>query len=294
MGILNLTPDSFSDGGRYDHSDVALARVEELIAQGADLIDVGAESTRPGAELLTAEAEWERLRGLMTALSRRQVPAVLSIDTRHLAIAERAAAAGICLLNLTFPQHLLSPVQSAAARALDGLASPGPGLAPADLAAVLGAFDGLVVMHSRGTPAMMRQLTDYGPDLCHTVIRELTDLVSALTDPRLRARVLFDPGLGFAKTPAQSLQLLGQLERLRAALGGPILVGASRKSMLGSVTGLPVHERLVPSVVAAVLAAQQGAAIVRVHDVAATRLALQLERAVRDAAAPRLAAGGGP
>ena len=276
MGIVNLTPDSFSDGGRYGSCERALLRIDELIAAGAELIDIGAESTRPGAELLTAEAEWERLHELLAALSRRPVAAVLSIDTRHLLTARRAAEAGFRLLNLTFPQHLLRPAHS-----LAGASAPDPQA----IAEVLQGFDGLVMMHARGTPATMRQLTDYGPDLCNTLIRELADIVSALTDPRLRARVIYDPGLGFAKTAAQSLQLLGQLGRLRAALGGPLLVGASRKSLLGAVTGLPVEERLVPSVVAAVLAAQQGAAIVRVHDVAATRAALELVRAVSSPAA---------
>ena len=295
MGIVNLTPDSFSDGGRYSQGEHAMARVDELIAEGAEIIDVGAESTRPGAELLSAEVEWARLRELVTALGRRPVPVVLSIDTRHLAVARRALDAGFRVLNLTFPQHLLTPVQPARDRALLG-APALTGDSAAAPAAVLRRFDGVVFMHARGTPATMRQLTDYGPDLCDTVIKELADVVSALTDPKLRARVIYDPGLGFAKTPAQSLQLLGQLGRLRAALGGPVLVGASRKSLLGSVTGLPVHERLLPSVVAAVLAAQQGAAIVRVHDVAATRLALQLCQAVGQAAAPSppAAAAGGP
>ena len=276
MGIVNLTPDSFSDGGRYGSCERALLRIDELIAAGAELIDIGAESTRPGAELLTAEAEWERLHELLAALSRRPVAAVLSIDTRHLLTARRAAEAGFRLLNLTFPQHLLRPAPS-----LAGASAPDPQA----IAEVLQGFDGLVMMHARGTPATMRQLTDYGPDLCNTLIRELADIVSALTDPRLRARVIYDPGLGFAKTAAQSLQLLGQLGRLRAGLDGPLLVGASRKSLLGAVTGLPVEERLVPSVVAAVLAAQQGAAIVRVHDVAATRSALELVRAVSSPAA---------
>ena len=274
MGILNLTPDSFSDGGRYSQSERALARIDQLIADGAELIDIGAESTRPGAELLSQEAEWERLREVVTALSRRRVPAVLSIDTRHLEIAARAADAGFRLLNLTFPRHVL------AALAPEGAPTDRP------IAAVLGAFDGFVMMHARGTPATMKQLTDYGPDLCNTLIRELADVVSALTDPMLRARVIYDPGLGFAKTPEQSLQLLGQIGRLREELGGPVLVGASRKSLLGAATGLPVEERLLPSVVAAVLAAQQGAAIVRVHDVAPTRAALALLRAVDQAVAP--------
>lgn len=281
MGILNLTPDSFSDGGRYTQSERALARIDELIADGAEIIDIGAESTRPGAELLSAEVEWERLREVVTALGRRPVAAVLSIDTRHLLIAQRAADAGFGLLNVTFPQHLHSG------------ASKAPGGPP--IASVLRQFDGLVMMHARGTPATMRQLTDYGLDLCQTVIRELADVVSTLTDPMLRNRVIYDPGLGFAKTPEQSLQLLGQIGRLREALGGPVLVGASRKSLLGAATGLSVEDRLLPSVVAAVLAAQQGAAIVRVHDVAATRAALSLIQAVAQAstAAPLHAAGGG-
>ena len=129
MGILNLTPDSFSDGGRYSQSDRALLRVDTLIAQGAELIDIGAESTRPGAELLSAEAEWERLRDLLPALGRRSVPAVLSLDTRHLAVAGRAADAGFRLLNLTFPGHLLVPVQPARDVAL-GAGRPGLRMRP--------------------------------------------------------------------------------------------------------------------------------------------------------------------
>ncbi len=293
MGIVNLTPDSFSDGGRYSQGERAMARIDELIAQGAELIDIGAESTRPGAALLSAEAEWDRLRELFAALARRQLPVVLSLDTRHLAVAERALDAGFRVLNLTFPQHLLAPVQPAADVTLTGARNP---QSAAARSAILHGFDGLVVMHARGTPATMRQLTDYAPDLCDTVIKELAAVVSALTDPTLRKRVIYDPGLGFAKTPDQSLQLLGQLPRLGTALGGPLLVGASRKSLLGSVTGLPVEQRLLPSVVAAALAAERGAAIVRVHDVAATRVALQLCHAVRPPAAtlPRAAAGGAP
>jgi dihydropteroate synthase len=275
MGIVNLTPDSFADGGRYLDSDRALARIDELIGEGAEIIDVGAESTRPGARLLSAEEEWSRLRTLVPALGRRRLKVVLSLDTRHLSTAARAADAGFTLLNLTFPQELCG--SGALAHRPAGSTQPTP-------AGVLRAFDGLVVMHSRGTPATMRQLTEYGPDLCNTVITELADVVSALLDTTLRERVIYDPGLGFAKTTEQSLQLLGQIGRLRAALGGPLLIGVSRKSVLGSVTGLPVEERLVPSVVAATLAAQQGAAIVRVHDVAATRAGLQIGAAIAAAA----------
>lgn len=284
MGILNVTPDSFSDGGRYDDPGRAIDRAHELVAEGAEIVDVGAESTRPGAELLTAEQEWVRLREVVRGLTRAPIAAALSIDTRHMATARRAAEAGFSILNLTFPQHLVGPPS-----ALDG-ALPGASngsaqraLAASERRAILGAFDAVVLMHSRGLPATMRQLTDYGSDLCQTVVSELSSTVHSLTadEPALAARLILDPGLGFAKTAEQSLRLLGDLPRLKALLGMPILVGASRKSMLGAATGLPVAERLVPSAVAAALAARLGADVVRVHDVAATRAALAIERAVR-------------
>lgn len=284
MAILNVTPDSFSDGGRYDDPGRAIARAHELVAEGAEIVDVGAESTRPGAELLTADEEWARLAEVVRALGRAPIAAALSIDTRHVTTARRAAEAGFSILNLTFPQHLVCPT-GASDGALAG-ASKGavePALSPSERRALLGAFDAVVLMHSRGLPATMRQLSDYGRDLCQTVVSELSSTVHSLTadEPALAARLILDPGLGFAKTAEQSLRLLAELPRLKALLGTPILVGASRKSMLGTVTGLPVGERLVPSVVAAALAARLGADVVRVHDVAATRAALELEHAVR-------------
>lgn len=284
MAILNVTPDSFSDGGRYDDPGRALERAHELVAEGAEIVDVGAESTRPGAALLTADEEWARLAEVVRALPRAPIAAALSIDTRHAATAKRAAEAGFSILNLTFPQQLARPheaSQGAAAGAPSGAVEPA--LSPSERRALLGAFDAVVLMHSRGLPATMRQLTDYGSDLCQTVVSELSSIVHSLTadEPALAARLILDPGLGFAKTAEQSLRLLGELPRLKAQLGTPILVGASRKSMLGAVTGLPVEERLVPSVVAAALAARLGADVVRVHDVAATRAALAIERAVR-------------
>lgn len=282
MGILNLTPDSFSDGGCYPDADRAVARAEELAASGAELIDLGAESTRPGATPLSADEEWARLGPVLEPLSRRGLPAVLSVDTRHLAVAERAAAAGARLLNLTFPQDLPQQAKD-----------------PVQLSALLGSFDGIVVMHSRGNPQTMREQTNYGEDLCQTVVDELRQTVASLLSmpvpipmeapmgssagSPLTARLLFDPGLGFAKTAEQSLTLLSRLRWLRRALGGRLLIGASRKSMLGALTGLPIHERLIPSAVAAAFAACAGADIVRVHDVPESIAAVRMGEALRRA-----------
>jgi dihydropteroate synthase len=275
MAILNLTPDSFSDGGCFTAAGAALERAEALVAAGAELIDLGAESTRPGATPLDADEEWRRLEPVLVPLGKRSLPAVLSIDTRHVQTAERAAAAGARLLNLTFPQELLVAD-------------------PARLAHLFGSFDSVVIMHSRGNPATMREQTDYGDDLCQTVIDELRDTVAALFPPKhehmamatYRQQLIYDPGLGFAKTAEQSFALLGRLRWLRRALGGRLLIGASRKSMLGAVTGLPISERVVPSAVAAAFAAYQGADVVRGHDVAETIAALRVAEALRQAADP--------
>lgn len=273
MGILNLTPDSFSDGGHYSDGDRAVARAEALAAAGAELIDLGAESTRPGATPLSVDEEWARLAPVLQPLARRNLPAVLSVDTRNLEVAERAADAGARLLNLTFPQDLPQQANDAAR-----------------LNALLGSFDGIVVMHSRGNPQTMREQTNYGEDLCQTVVDELRQTVASLLSmpvpvgstvvSPLSSRLIFDPGLGFAKTAEQSLTLLSRLRWLRRALGGRLLIGASRKSMLGALTGLPIQERLIPSVVAAAFAACAGADIVRVHDVAESIAAVRMGEAV--------------
>lgn len=276
MAILNVTPDSFSDGGRYADSAAAIPRAHELIAAGADILDIGAESTRPGAPPISAAEEWQRLEPIVGPLAAAQLPVVLSIDTRHAESARRAAAAGFRMLNLTFPQELPRQLSDAAS-----------------LASVLKSFDAIVLMHSRGTPATMRELTDYGDDLCQTVVTELHRTVASFSlggEPSMsltRSQLIFDPGLGFAKTAEQSLELLARLCWLRRALGGRLLIGASRKSMLGAITGLPTSERTVPSAVAAAFAAYFGADIVRVHDVRETMAALQLAAALRRSAASK-------
>lgn len=302
MGILNLTPDSFSDGGRYTDPQHALARAEEMVRAGAEILDLGAESTRPGARLLSADEEWRRLAPVVEPLGEARLGAVLSVDTRHAEVAERAAAAGVRLLNLPFPGHLLRPIDAveddAAARERRRQV----------LQPILNAFDGVIFMHARGTPSSMRELTDYGGNLCQTVVDELRQTVASLMmrdedaphrsmkpattlatttpvldrqSPPWAQRLIFDPGLGFAKTAEQSAQLLASVRWLRRALGGKLLIGASRKSMLGAITGLPIEERLVPSAVAAALAAYQGADVVRVHDVPETVAALKLTAALR-------------
>jgi dihydropteroate synthase len=294
MAIVNLTPDSFSDGGRYAEPRLAIARAEELVAAGAELVDLGAASPRPGATPLDPAEEWRRLAPVLAPLVRAGLPAVISVDTRHAEVAERASAAGARLLNLTFPQDLPQEVGDAGR-----------------LTAILRSFDGIVIMHSRGDPATMRARTDYGADLddlCQTVVDELRRTVASLLapeltvvpvpsstttsrasavahdDPPLRSRLIFDPGLGFAKTAEQSVALLARLRWLRRSLGGRLLIGASRKSMLGAITGLPTSQRLIPSVMAAAFAAYQGADIVRVHDVAETLPALRLAESLRRAA----------
>lgn len=268
MGILNLTPDSFSDGGIDADADAALRRAEALCAEGAEILDLGAESTRPGATPVSPDDEWARLAPVLRPLAAARLPVVLSVDTRHLATAERALEHGALLLNLPFPQELIA---ADAAR----------------VRAVLGAYDGVVLLHSRGTPQTMTGLADYptppgaaASDVLAQVVAELRALAVELI-PDAADRVLFDPGLGFAKHAAHSLALLGQVQELRTALGRPVLIGASRKSFLGAVTGRPVDQRVVASAVAAALAAEQGADIVRVHDVAATRDALAVVRALR-------------
>lgn len=279
MAVLNLTPDSFSDGGKHNEPLRALQKAEQLVSDGAALLDVGAESTRPGARLLSVEEEWQRLCPVVTELARLSLPAVLSVDTRHAEIARRVLDHGFRLLNLAFPQHLFSSElddPSAAA------------LGRTQRQELLSGFDAVVVMHSRGTPDTMRELTDYEGDLCQTVESELSLTTRMLTDDchSLSERIVYDPGLGFAKTATQSLTLLSQTGRLRRSLRRPILIGASRKSMWGALTGRPASDRLIPSVMGAAFAASLGADIVRVHDVTETQQALLVARALSDGGPP--------
>ena len=257
MGVLNVTPDSFSDGGKYAASDAAIEHGLRLAGEGADLIDVGGESTRPGSPPVALEEELRRVLPVVRELARRaKVP--ISIDTTKAEVARRAIDAGAEVVNDVSgfqrdPELAKVVAESGAAASL---------------------------MHMRGTPADMQQRATYS-DLLGEVHDELSQaLAQALQAGVAEDRVALDPGLGFAKTAEHNLLLLRRLREL-TQLGRPLVVGASRKSFLGKLSGKPAPERVVGSLAAAVVAAQGGASIVRAHDVAATREALSVADAVR-------------
>ena len=259
MGVLNVTPDSFSDGGRYLETGNALDRARELVDGGADLLDVGGESTRPGARAVPADEEWDRIGPVLAGLEDLEVP--LSVDTTKSDVARRALEAGAAVINdvsgLRFDPEL------------------------AGLAAETGA--GLVLMHMRGTPRTMQEDTDYD-DLVGTVRGELA---SALRRAEERgcdpAQVVLDPGIGFGKSAAGSRRLLARAGEF-AVDGRPVLVGPSRKSFIGETLGLPVEERVEATLAACVVALTAGAGVFRVHDVAAARRALDMADAVLEEA----------
>jgi len=262
MGVLNITPDSFSDGGRFLDPEPALMHAREMLAAGADLLDLGAESTRPagksygaGAASVPAEDELARLLPVLDAL-RAETDVVLSVDTRKGAVARAALAAGADVVN-------------------DVSALGDPELA--EVAAAAGCP--VVLMHSRGDLADMHlhaRYDDVVAEVCAELSAALARAEAAGVD---RAQVVLDPGIGFAKTRVHNLALLRRLDAL-ATLGRPLLVGASRKSFIGELTGAPPAERLPGSLAAVGWAARHGAAIVRVHDVEATVQFLAVDRAI--------------
>ena len=262
MGVLNVTPDSFSDGGAYADPDRAIARGLALEAEGADILDIGGESTRPGAAPVAEEEELRRVMPVLTALAQR-TRCLLSVDTRHAAVARAALAAGA---------HIINDV-SAATRD------------PAMAAVVVEYRAGLVLMHSRGEPATM-QLQPHYAAVVEEVRAYLADRLAALEAAGLPSQYLVvDPGIGFGKTLDHNLALLRALPRL-AALGRPVLVGVSRKALLGRLTGRErPADRLAGSLAALTAAILGGARIVRVHDVAASRDAARVADALQPAAA---------
>lgn len=262
MGIVNVTPDSFSDGGHYDRSDAALARARSLVEQGADILDVGGESTRPGATPVSAEEEWRRIEPVLRAVMGWNVP--VSVDTRRTAVMAQALALGVDIIND------VQALQDEGALALLAAQSR----------------TGVCLMHMRGQPSSMQAHTTYEDDVVKAVAAWLAQRAQAVRSAGIGAeRILLDPGIGFAKTAEQNLALLKRQREL-SALDYPLLVGWSRKSTLGLVTGRPAAERAAASVAAALLAAQGGAAVLRVHDVAQTVDALRVWRAVEAGAVP--------
>jgi len=257
MGILNVTPDSFSDGGDFFVPDAALHQAERMIGDGADIIDIGGESTRPGAEDVSDDEELRRVIPLVEAIVNR-FAVIVSVDTSKPAVMRAAAAAGAGILN-----------------DVRALRAPGALEAAADAALPV------CLMHMQGAPRTMQENPRYD-DVVADVRLFLEQRLAACEASSIpRHRLLIDPGFGFGKTLTHNLQLLGGLNRL-TDLGAPVLVGLSRKSMLGAITGRDVRDRVAASLIAAVLAVQRGATIVRVHDVAETADALGVLRAVAE------------
>ena len=260
MGVLNVTPDSFSDGGRWVDPEAAVAHARELIAQGADIIDVGGESTRPGAQRVDADTEISRVlpvvRALLADTSEGGSSAIISVDTIHAATAEAAIDAGA---------HIVNDVSG-------GLADP----AMHGLIARTGVV--YVCQHWRGDPETMDRLTDYPGGVVAGVEAELRERLAELDAAGVdRSQVVLDPGLGFAKTHAQSWELLAATSRLIADLGRPLLVGSSRKRFLAQAAeaeATPVQRDAVTAATTA-LAAASGAWAVRVHEVPANRAAVR-------------------
>jgi len=255
MGVINVTPDSFSDGGRYATTQLAVARARALIEEGADILDIGGESTRPGSVPVALEEERRRVLPVVEALRDCGVP--ISIDTQKPELMLQAIACGASMVN-----------------DINALASDGA------LEALAGTGAALCFMHKRGDPQTMQVNPHY-----EDVIREVRDFL-ALRVAAARAagihdeRIVIDPGFGFGKSFEHNLELLRGLGQI-TLLGVPVLVGLSRKSMLGKITGRDVGERVFASISAALIAVESGASIVRAHDVGATRDALAVWNAVK-------------
>ncbi|HEY6773317.1 MAG TPA: dihydropteroate synthase [Oxalicibacterium sp.] len=255
MGILNVTPDSFSDGGRYATLDASLSHAEEMIAAGVDIIDIGGESSRPGAAPVSLQQELDRVMPLIFAL--RDCGKALSIDTYKPEVMREAIAAGADMIN-----------------DINGFRAEGA------LQAVQQADCALCVMHMQGEPQTMQAHPEYAD-----VVAEVREFLSARTSQMQQAgiapqRLCIDPGFGFGKTVEHNAKLLKNIDVLQNGLGFPVLAGLSRKSTIGALTGRPVEQRMAGSLAGALAAVMHGARIVRVHDVAETVDALKVWQAL--------------
>ena len=257
MGIVNVTPDSFSDGGQHATPAAAVAHALALAAEGADLLDIGGESTRPGAPAVSESEELARVIPVIEQLA-GQTDAALSIDTQKPAVAKAALAAGAVIIN------------DIAANRAD----------PKMWQIAVAARAGYVAMHMQGTPQNMQDAPTY-TDVTAEVRAFFDERLERFTEAGLDAeQVLFDPGIGFGKTVEHNLALLAGLERFKN-INRPLLVGASRKSFIGRLTGAAVEDRLAGSLARACRAAEAGTAVLRVHDVKETIQALQIWTAIR-------------
>jgi len=257
MGILNVTPDSFSDGGEWLDTSVAIKHALRMAEDGADIIDVGGESTRPGAVAVSEADEIARVRGVIEALS-ASLDIPISIDTSKAGVAERAIEAGASIVN-----------------DVTALRSD-----PEMLNLIAGTDVGLVLMHMGGEPRTMQENPTYG-DVVEDVIGFLLERVGVAESSGIqRDRIVVDPGIGFGKTLEHNLQLLRSLEKIRAEVGCPILLGPSRKSFIGAVLDLEVDERLEGTAAVVALAVASGVGVVRVHDVKEMTRVVRMAEAV--------------
>ena len=256
MGILNVTPDSFSDGGRYQSLEFALSRAEQMINDGVDIIDIGGESSRPGAPALSLQDELDRVMPVLYAL--RECGKPLSVDTYKAQVMREAIVAEVDMIN-----------------DINGFRAPGA------IEAVLDSECALCIMHMQSVPELMQVRPAYDDVVADvtTFLRERVDtMIAAGIDP---LRLCIDPGFGFGKSVEHNYALLKAGRQIRDALGLPLLAGLSRKSMIGAVTGKPVEQRLAGSIAGALAAVAHGADIVRVHDVAETVDALKVWHAAQ-------------
>jgi dihydropteroate synthase len=251
MGILNVTPDSFSDGGRYQGLEFAMERAEQMIRDGVDIIDIGGESTRPGSPSVPVQEELARVMPVIFAL--RELGCALSVDTCKPEVMREAIIAGADMIN-----------------DINGFRAPGA------IEAVADSDVGLCLMHMQGTPQDMQAGPSY-QDVVEEVSAFLRERAEALMAAGVaRERLTIDPGFGFGKTVAHNVALLRGINQIQRELGLPVLAGLSRKSMVGALTGRPVEQRMAGSLGGALAAVAQGARIVRVHDVAETVDALKV------------------
>lgn len=258
MGVLNVTPDSFSDGGQFDRPDAALVRARQMVADGATFIDIGGESTRPGATPVSLQEELDRVCPVVEAAA-RELDAVISVDTSAPEVMAETAKLGAGLINDV--------------RALQRDGAP-------EVAAKAGIP--VCIMHIQGEPDTMQDRPEYR-NVRREVSAFLTERIRVAEQAGIRPEnILLDPGFGFGKSLEHNLQLLASLEQMHI-LGHPLLVGVSRKSMLGHITGREVNERLPASLAAATIAAMKGASIIRVHDVRETVDAIRVVAAVKEA-----------
>ena len=256
MGIVNVTPDSFSDGGQHFQHDAALAHAQHLIAEGADIIDIGGESTRPGARPVGVQEELDRVLPIIEGL--RGAPAPISVDTYKPQVMQAAIAAGAQMVND------INALQDTAA-----------------MNAVAAGNVAVCLMHKQGNPQTMQTQPQY-QNVVAEISEFLRERIAAAEAAGIgRERIVIDPGFGFGKTLAHNLDLLRHLDKL-CELGVPVLAGLSRKSMLGALTGREAGDRVMASVAAALITVQRGASIVRVHDVRETVDALKIWNAINE------------